>query len=95
MSLLHISDRLHTLSERRYTHGYKDIPKVLRNYFNFLTFTGLGRTSFLNAYVRRRVYTFSQYLPDNWIMRPMPGEAARNQFWADPRVEFAMQNRRI
>ena len=87
MSLLHVS-------ERRYTHGYKDIPKVLRNYFNFLTLTGLGRAS-LNAYVRRRVYTFSQYLPDNWIMRPMPGEAARNQFWTDPRVEFALQNRRI
>ena len=98
MSLHHLSDKLNHLSERRYRKGRSDIPKVISNYYRYtlsfmITKINNKQTALVN-YLRRRLDTFSNLPPLNWVPSPMPGEHVRQQWWVDPRVEFGLQNRR-
>ena len=98
MSLFHLSDKLNHLSERRYSKGRSDIPKVLNNYYfykmSFMVPFIRGKDYSINNYILRRLDTFSNLPPLEWVPQPMPGENIRNYRWSDPRVEFGMQNRR-
>lgn len=101
MSLFHLSDKLNHLSERRYSKGRSDIPKVLNNYSRctlplqeLLNIKYMRGMVTINNYVIRRLITFVRTLPPLFFEAPMPGENIRNYRWSDPRVEFGMQNRR-
>ena len=98
MSLFHLSDKLNHLSNRRYSKGRHDIPKILANYYmykmSFMISVIRGKNLALSNYILRRLDTFSNLPPLEWVPQPMPAENVRNQWWVDPRVEFGMQNRR-
>ena len=94
MSLYHIADKLNHLSDRRYNKGRSDIPKILANYYRFTLSLSIPRNWTLTNYVRQRLKTFRNFLPSEWAPQAMPAERVRNQWWVDPRVEFAIQNRR-
>lgn len=97
MSLYHITNKLNQLSDRRYSKGRSDIPKILRNY-NRLTLpfdiTWVRGAITINGYLIKRLLTFSNVIPAYFHIEEMPGERARNQWWVDPRVEYGLQNRR-
>ena len=94
MSLYHIADKLNHLSDRRYSKGRHDIPKILANYYRFTLSLSIPRNWILTNYVRQRLQTFRNFLPSEWVPQAMPAERVRNQWWVDPRVEFGIQNRR-
>lgn len=94
MSLYHIADKLNHLSDRRYSKGRHDIPKILANYYRYTFSSSIPRNWILTNYVRQRLQTFRNFLPSEWVPQAMPAERVRNQWWVDPRVEFAIQNRR-
>ena len=98
MSLYHIADKLNHLSNRRYSKGRHDIPKILANYYRYtLSFpvpVTRGKNYSLVNYLRQRVETFQNLPPLTWAPQAMPAERVRNQWWVDPRVEFGIQNRR-
>ena len=94
MSLYHIADKLNHLSNRRYSKGRHDIPKILANYYRYTLSLSIPRNWILTNYVRQRLQTFRNFLPSEWVPQAMPAERVRNQWWVDPRVEFAIQNRR-
>ena len=94
MSLYHIADKLNHLSDRRYSKGRHDIPKILANYYRFTLSLSIPRNWILTNYVRQRLQTFRNFLPSEWVPQAMPAERVRSQWWVDPRVEFGLQNRR-
>ena len=94
MSLYHIADKLNHLSNRRYSKGRHDIPKILANYYRYTLSLPIPRNWILTNYVRQRLKTFRNFLPSEWASQAMPAERVRNQWWVDPRVEFGIQNRR-
>ena len=94
MSLYHIADKLNHLSNRRYSKGRHDIPKILANYYRYTLSLSIPRNWILTNYVRQRLKTFRNFLPSEWVPQAMPAENIRNQWWVDPRVEFGIQNRR-
>lgn len=95
MSLYHIADKLNHLSDRRYNKGRHDIPKILANYYRFTLSLSIPRNWILTNYVRQRLETFQSLPPlEEWVPQAMPAERVRSQWWADPRVEFGLQNRR-
>ena len=94
MSLYHIADKLNHLSNRRYSKGRHDIPKILANYYRYTLSLYIPRNWTLTNYVRQRLQTFRNFLPSEWASQAMPAERVRNQWWVDPRVEFGIQNRR-
>ena len=98
MSLLHSSNKLNQLSNRRYNKGRHDIPKILENYLLFvrnITSPILRGAVKLSMYVVKRAFIFQgNFNLAEFYKNDMPGMQAREQRWSDPRVEFAIRNPR-